>query len=432
MLLRFRVANYRSLRHEQELSLVATEFNEGTARPTGVRADGREVKALPVAGIYGANASGKSNVLLAMQAMQEAVRSSLAEWALEEGVPREPFALSAKAREETTLFEVDLLLGRDRIRYTYGFELSDERIEAEWLHAYPHRHRQTWFDRDASQSGDAQFSFPGEGMKGTKREKEQLAEFTRANSLLLTVAASLNHPQLSVVHRWLSSQLTILTSGAPGSGWLHAQRLSRVASPAGTGHPDERELDRMVKLLQKADLGIAGVLVDPSKPAESRVRLLHHRDGDSPLPLDLASQESRGTLAWFNHLGPVLHALDEGSVLVIDELDASLHPALSAELIRLFRDPRSNPHTAQLIFTTHDATLLGSAMLERPLDRDEVWITSKSRTGETALYPLIDARPRKEENLERGYLRGRYGGIPRVAVGDLARHVAESIMVSDE
>lgn len=415
MLLRFRVANYRSIRQEQELSLVATEFNEGTARVTGVRADGREINVLPVAGIYGANASGKSNVLLAMQAMREAVRSSFAEWAKDEGVPREPFALDPAAQEETTLFEVDLLLGRDRVRYTYGFELSDERVEAEWLHAYPHRHRQTWFDRDAGRADGEKFTFPGEGMKGSRKEKDQLAEFTRPNSLLLTVAASLNNPQLSVVHRWLLHQLIIATPdlAVPGSA-------SRVLE-----HGVRNDTKRLTELLKKADLGITGILVDAPEPSTVRVRLLHHRDGGDPVPLDLTRQESQGTLAWFRYLEPVLQALDDGSVLVIDELDASLHPTLCAELIRLFRNPRSNPHHAQLIFTTHDATLLGSAMVERPLDRDEVWITSKHRTGETELYCLIDAKPRKEENLERGYLRGRYGGIPRVTHGDMAREVAE-------
>ena len=176
MLLRFRVANHRSIRADHELSLVATEFNEGTARPTGVRAEGREIGVVPVAGIFGANASGKSNVLAALRAMREAVRMSLAEWAQDAGVPREPFALDPTARDDTTLFEVDLLLGERPIRYTYGFELSDERVEAEWLHAFPHGRKQVWFDREADRADGEEFSFPGDGLKGGK---ERLAEFTR-------------------------------------------------------------------------------------------------------------------------------------------------------------------------------------------------------------------------------------------------------------
>lgn len=92
--------------------------------------------------------------------------------------------------------------------------------------------------------------------------------------------------------------------------------------------------------------------------------------------------------------------------------------------MRAFQDPASNPHNAQVIFTTHDATLLGSAVLDRPLNRDQVWITAKKRSGETELYPLTDAKPRKEENLERGYLRGRYGGVPRVTTGEIVRELS--------
>lgn len=120
----------------------------------------------------------------------------------------------------------------------------------------------------------------------------------------------------------------------------------------------------------------------------------------------------------------MLTALDQGSVLLVDELDSSLHPALAAEVVRVFQDPAANPRGAQLIFTTHDATLLGSEVLDRPLNCDQVWITVKRRSGESELYPLTEAKPRKEENLERGYLRGRYGGVPRVTAGKIVRELS--------
>jgi hypothetical protein len=416
MLLRFRVANHRSIRSDHDFSLVATEFNEGTARPTGVRAEGREIEVVPVAGIFGANASGKSNLLAALRAMREAVRSSLAQWAQDAGVPREPFALDPAARDETTMFEVDLLLGHRPVRYTYGFELSDERIEAEWLHAYPRGRKQVWFDREADRDRGEEFAFPGEGLKGGK---ERLAEFTRPNSLFLTVAASLNHPQLSVIHRWFLDSLWIVTPGDDlKSRSDDTRRL--LTDP----HDNGRHRRQVEGLLRVADLGVAGLEIDPSLAPEHQVRLLHHSATGSPVPLDFARQESLGTFGWFSFLGPLLNVLGQGSVLLVDELDASLHPMLAAEVVRLFQDPAANPRGAQLIFTTHDATLLGTSMVDRPLDRDQVWITAKRKTGETELYPLIDSRPRREENLERGYLRGRYGGVPRVTSGELAREVA--------
>jgi AAA15 family ATPase/GTPase len=130
------------------------------------------------------------------------------------------------------------------------------------------------------------------------------------------------------------------------------------------------------------------------------------------VPFDFVSQESLGTHAWFAFLGPVLQALDYGRVLLADELNSSLHPGLAAEVIRLFQDPGANRTGAQLLFTTHDATLLGQGSTDRPLSRSQVWITTKGATGETELYPLMDAHPRPQENLERDYLRGRYGGVP--------------------
>jgi hypothetical protein len=121
MLLRFRVANHRSIRGEHELSLIGTEFNGGTARETPLSSRGRPVTVLPVVGLFGANASGKSNLLDAIRFMRDAVRSSFADWAKSPGVvPREPFKLDPECREETSLFEVDLLLGREPVRYTYG------------------------------------------------------------------------------------------------------------------------------------------------------------------------------------------------------------------------------------------------------------------------------------------------------------------------
>ncbi|MFC7648309.1 ATP/GTP-binding protein [Streptosporangium lutulentum] len=166
------------------------------------------------------------------------------------------------------------------------------------------------------------------------------------------------------------------------------------------------------------------MLIDASLPRDQQVRLLHRGVGSTSVPLDFITQESLGTHAWFAFLGPVFEGLERGSVLLADELDSSLHPMLVAEVIRLFQDPLSNPRGAQLIFTTHATAMLGTTLVGRPVDRDQVWITTKRKTGETELYPLIDARPRKEENLERGYLHGRYGGVPRVAPGEVAREVA--------
>jgi AAA15 family ATPase/GTPase len=174
-------------------------------------------------------------------------------------------------------------------------------------------------------------------------------------------------------------------------------------------------------LLSVADLGLTGIDVDHDGGG---VRLRHRAPGGREVTMDFHTEESLGTHAWFALLGPLLTVLNTGAALLVDELDSSLHPTLAAEVVRLFQDPDANPRGAQLIFTTHDATLLGNAVLGRPLDRDQVWIAAKRRSGETELYALTDAKPRKEENLELGYLRGRYGGIPRITAGEIKRELS--------
>ncbi|WP_340560328.1 AAA family ATPase [Streptomyces sp. GSL17-111] len=416
MLLSFRVANHRSIRDEQELSLVATEINEGTARDTGVRSEGRHVSVLPTVGIYGANASGKSNVLSALRFMRTAVLDSFADWGRSPRIPREPFALAAEAQEETSLFEVDLLLGKRRVRYTYGFELSDDRVEAEWLHAYPSGRRQVWFDREAGRPEyeGGEVRFPGAGLKG---HKDLIRESTRPDALLLTVGATLNHPQLSAVHRWFVDNLWLVSPHSEVEART-AWTRERITDPRSGSELRER----LVALLSAADLGVTGMTIDPET---GEVRLLHQGSGTEAQPLDFLEQESLGTQAWFAFLGPLLHVLERGGVLLADELDSSLHSLLAAEAIRLFHDQEANPHPAQLVFTTHDATLLGPSVAERPLARDQVWITTKSTSGETHLYPLTAARKaRRDENLERRYLHGHYGGVPRLTSGELGRHIA--------
>ncbi|MFE0046478.1 AAA family ATPase [Streptomyces albireticuli] len=419
MLLSFRVANHRSIREEQELSLVATELNERTGRETALRHDGKPVSVLPAVGIFGANGSGKSNVLSALRFMRKAVRESFAEWGKDPGVAeREPYALDPAAREETSLFEVDLLLGRrNPVRFTYGFELSDERVEAEWLHAYPSGRRQVWFDREAGRSEEdgGEFHFPGTGLKGAK---DVIVSFTRPNALFLTVAAALNQPQLAPVHRWFVDNLWLVTSGADVSARTRWTR-DLLADPK---RADAQLRERFNVLLKAADLGISEVTTDPES---GEIQLLHHAADGSEQPLDFLRQESLGTHAWFAFLGPLLVTLKQGGTLLADELDSSLHPLLAAEVLRLFQDRKANPAGAQLIFTTHDATLLGPSVAERPLDRDQVWITFKDPAGETSLYPLTAARKaRKDDNLERRYLHGHYGGTPHLDSGDIAREIA--------
>ncbi|WP_377269825.1 ATP/GTP-binding protein [Peterkaempfera sp. SMS 1(5)a] len=386
-----------------------------------LRDQGQEVSVLPVIGIFGANASGKTNLLRALFDMRDAVRTSFAAWATDPGVPRQPFKLDPAAADETTLYEVDLMLGARPVRYTYGFELSNERVEAEWLHAYPEGRRVVWFDREADrpESEGGEFLFPGSGDSGPgagtgfQGRRDVLVSVTRPNALFLSTGATLNDPQLLALHRWFVDNLWLVT---PGRDVKARSDWTRRLLTESKRREDYREW--LVELLSIADLGINAIDID----RETGEIALRHRSSDgSDIALDFVGEESLGTHSWFAFLGPMLSVLDAGTVLLVDELDSSLHPTLAAEVVRLFQDPKSNPRGAQLIFTTHDATLLGSAVLDRPLAREQVWITSKKTSGETELYPLAAAGPGDDEDLERGYLRGKYGGSPRVSVGEIAR-----------
>ncbi|HTJ70506.1 MAG TPA: ATP-binding protein [Actinospica sp.] len=415
MLLRFRAANVYSFRDEFELNLLTSKRGESKPRFEPTR----------VAAIYGANASGKSNVLKAISWMEFAVRRSGAGWAPKGGVPRPLFKLDPAAREEASLFEAEFLLGTNR--YVYGFEVSDERVESEWLFEYATGRRRTLFVRDAD--AEDEYDFKGRQLKG---ELEQIRKLTRPNALFVSMGAQLNNPQLTRVYEWFSSGLSE-TRPQDFSGLVFD-----LPNASSGGWFDEIE-----PLVAMADLGVVGgefveradIAMGTRTPDEARgVKVtqlsLSHRGAKGPVALPF-HDESDGTVAWLTTARRVLAALRTGSVLLHDELDAKLHPVLVAEVLRLFRDPEANPHGAQLICTLHDVSLLGSAHADAPLDRREVWITEKSEMGQSELYPLTDARPATQENLERGYLRGRYGGIPRVGAGWLAMDVARMVNAAE-
>jgi hypothetical protein len=434
MLRSFRVENHKSIKDEAELLLMPVYDK---SRPV-----------VPVTAIFGANAAGKSNVLDALRWMRHAVVDSFRLWEPERGVPRAPFKLDPAARRAPSLFAVELLL--DDVRYMYGFTVDDDRVTEEWLYSYPHNRRRTVFVR--SQEG---WEF---GSTVPRAKLEQVVDLTPRNALYLTTAARTEVADVAPVFRWFQQSLALID---PSTRWR--QLLERYLS--GPRHAT------LVALIQAADLGIRDVRIDLSEvdridaaldaahdemaeldwkiehlakdiddpdeaigalrgPSGQKYelgreirRLLARREEAGELSfvhgkagVVLSEQEqSFGTQAWLRVLVHALEAINNGSVLCVDEIDSSLHPRLTARLIELFRDQETNPKHAQLIFTTHDATLLGTSFGNEILMRDEVWFVEKDAdSGATRLYPLSDFKPRKEENTERRYLGGSYGAVPAV------------------
>ncbi|MGW2812701.1 AAA family ATPase [Streptomyces sp. NPDC001415] len=409
MLLRFRAANVRSLRDEQELSFVVPQRELPDAPDDTTRtlelAGGRAVGVLPLIGIFGANASGKSSVLGAMTDMRTAVLDSYARWASRGSIPRRPFALAPKEEGEPSFFEVDLVI--DGVRWTYGFELGAVRVESEWLHSYPRGHRQVWLDRDASRAPDKVYDWPGNRVK----DRAQLVRRTRPDALLLSMAGTDNHPQLSPLFHWFRRNLWLINPEDE-----RAER-ERYTADALSGP----RAKRIRELLTVADLGITGAQAVRNQDGRLDVQLTH-RTVEGETALDWR-HESLGTRSWFALLGPMLLALDEGAVLLVDELDASLHPRFAAEVVRLFQDPQANPEGAQLVFTSHDPSVLGTPSGERLLDPEQVWLTEKDVHGATEIYPLTAADPGEKEDLMRSYLAGAFGGVPALLEGQITRRL---------
>ncbi|MEQ4303741.1 ATP-binding protein [Plantactinospora sp. B6F1] len=400
MLLRFRVENFASLRDETELSLIAADDHPGIATWPLPR---DSLRALPAVGIFGTNASGKSNVIKALHFARDAVRYSHQRWLPEEPIPgRWPFRLDTSSATRPSEFAFDIVVGE--VRYEYGFALDDEVIQREWLYAFPKGRRQVYFERE---HGALRF---GNHLTG---QRELIAEVVRPNSLYLSAAAAQNHPQLGRIYGWF------------GPRQMASVRPETSASPRG-GPPDERMLD----LLRFADLGIVGAeFVEPTaEEIERRIaRAGNARRVIEPTPrLELAHTakvpsgratlpwrwESTGTRAWFDLLQPAIQVLDIGGLLIVDDLGTGLHPLLTAQLLRLFHDPATNQHGAQLVFNSHDVGLLGRHH-GVTLARDQVWLTEKDPAGATRLYPLTEFRVRDGlDDVEGRYLKGRYGGVP--------------------
>lgn len=443
MLLNFRVSNFRSFRDEVSLSLVSTRLDRGAGRPVPVARDGSTIEVLPVAAILGANASGKSNLLRAMARMRDLVLTS-ATLAPYESPEADCFKLDPACGEQPQMMAIDFVL--DGQRYEYGFELQNGKFTEEWLHTFPHKRVQILFDRER---GD-EFTF-GKNLRGQNR---LISEVTRPAVLFLSAAAQAGHPVLSRVYEYFLENLVLLD--VPERAMASATMIARLR---------ERR-PRAVKLLSVADLGILDAHVErdelsdrdrdqyrrlirnslkqsefPPEEIDDRVEelleklsldraqevvtLVHKaRRGGASLPFE---EESLGTKSWLSFVAYALEMLENGGVLLVDELDASLHPILVAEAIKMFQEPRLNPRGAQLIFTTHDVTLLGNSFERIELSRGQIWLTEKTDAGASSLTPLSDFRPRKGEDLGRGYLQGRYGGTPRVIAGSASQSLLAGV-----
>jgi len=401
VLLRFRVTNFASLKDEQEISLVALDDHPELA--TTLVPMSKE-RVLPAAGVFGPNASGKSNLIKAMVFGKTAVVESHQRWLPEDPIPRWPFRLDVESRSAPSEFVFEFVHGQ--VRYEYGFSLDDRTILEEWLFSWPKGRRIVLFERSAMQITFGA-SLPG--------PKAAIAELVRENSLFLSAAAANNQPQLRSVAAWFAR-------------WLRAS--PRHADFAPFFPMDEQTIG----LLRFADIGVVGAAMVDRTAAEielslgwsGRKRATFEGAGEAPRQ-ELVHQartgsgreslpwvwESSGTQTWLHLSHLAVLALNNGGILTIDDIGGDLHPLLTTQLVGLFQDPRTNPGGAQIIFTGHDVNLLGRHV-EYRLRRDQVWLTAKDSGGATRVCPLTEyVRVRDGvDDVAGRYLQGRYGAVP--------------------
>lgn len=416
MLLAFKLRNFRSFRDEYVLNLThgGRRLSEGMPHPD----------VMPAVAVFGGNASGKSNLLRGLETMFGMIQNS----ASRPGpLPYEPFLLGAH-EPGPTLFEVTVRL--DGIRYDYGFEYTGKAVVAEWLYSNPRGRTRVLFERGLNEKS----WYFGDSLPGAT---QAIADATRVDALFLSTTRLLKHQVLSALQEQLGGLVFFLN--AENLALLVLQRTLESLKD------DPIRAGRVARFLSDSDLGIESLTVEQAawppnveeglrrfhetitpdaSPEEiqtqvalARLRpsLKHRSAGGNSVPLPFA-WESVGTKNLLALLGPVLDRLSTGGVLVVDELDTSLHPRLVSTLVKQFTTVDKNPRQAQLILSTHDVTVMMNIGGYGAIDSDQIWLIEKDdNDGSSRLYSVWDFRkPHKGEVLSRNYLLGRYGGLPRI------------------
>jgi hypothetical protein len=426
MILQFSVSNFRAFRELQTLNFAASSHDKSLpenciATDLPGLAGKRWVKGVA---LYGANASGKTTIIEALEALADMVKTSAGTTDPKEPIAQiEPFALPPVQPEAPTAFA--LAFAAEGLRYEYRVAATRERVWHESLRAFPKTKEQLWFNREwNAQSGS--YVWSPERPSGFSRDA-QLEGYTLGNVLFLSKAVANNRAELEPVFRWFKEGLKFLDLGMRrGIGARFTLKKLQEQSPLH---------DRIVQLLRHADLGVTDARAVDRRPPDDelekilasmpsdlrervlkerwlRPELMHRGCGVPALPLPWDS-ESAGTHRLFGLAGPWLDILSDGYKVCVDELETSMHPLMVRELLRLIFSDKENPKGAQILFTTHNPLLLDPTLLRR----DQIWFTDKDDDAAAHLYPLTDYQPRKGESLVRGYMSGRYGAVPFVPEG---------------
>ncbi len=425
MLIEFSVSNFYSIKDTQTLSMLegsSLRQKEGVIRhtiPSGITAI---PNLLTSSVIYGANASGKSKLFDALYFMRWFVQNSEKEMQPGDKIDYfKPFLLDANTSKLPSSFDIQVII--NGIRYHYGFMLTNERIEYEFLDVYLTSRKTKGFERSFNhQTSGYDWVINGSYIK--HKNKAQLKQETLSNMLFLSMAVKRNVEALEPIFNWFKENIFLLEGFKEISSHQTVDYLA-----------DDNKKKTILRYLYDADIGITDIAVERSKFSEDdelftkspfelkadvkkkflenaekiRIKTAHlMNDRKTPVFIDF-EDESHGTNKLFSFIGYIIDALENGKLLFIDELDSSLHRNLLVALIKLFHNPGLNSKGAQLIFTTHNTSLLQEEGL---FHRDQIWLVDKDKEGATIVTSLLSFNPRKGEVIEKSYLSGRYGGVP--------------------
>ena len=384
MILEFCVSNFLSIKDELKLSFVATTLKESLSEPSDViPLSDMGLSLVRSAVIYGANASGKTNVLKAIAFYKRFIMDSFKNSQAGESIDVENFRLNISTVHEPTTMEATFAVGE--YIYRYGFEVDQKTVHAEWLYRRMNRKRAKEVE-----------IFYREGETTTVHAKSPLIQdlvnkkMVRGNALLLSTAAQFNETQV-----------------------LFCSEDEKMWSQAIRHLDDEKMRERIVRFAKYADLGIDNIAKIDNRIVSSHRQYDDEGKTTHNVAFSFNGNESEGTIKYFSLAYPIIDALDNGKRLVVDELDSKLHPLLVRKIITLFNSAETNPKGAQLLFTTHDTFLLSAGLFRR----DQVWFTQKDSFGATEAYSLAEYKVRGSSPFERDYLQGKFGATP--IIGDM-------------
>ncbi|MCL1471635.1 ATP-binding protein [Argonema antarcticum A004/B2] len=420
MLIEFQVGNYLSFKETLTFSMVASDIDNQDSEldSNSVFTVNEKLNLLQTAAIYGANASGKSNFAKAFGFMRRFVIDSSRQIQITDEIEIEPFRLSTVTENKPSFFQVIFWLS-NKI-YRYGFELTKEKIINEWLYCTTNVQEYNLFTRNKNQFRISSKFF---------KEGKSLEEKTKHNSLFLSVSAQFNGKISEQILKWFFNCQVIsgtqdrnyrnITIKYFESSFSHREDIVQFIKDLDLYIYDIRMTKESVSLPSEMPEELKKLILRSANEISSTsIQTWHEKynEEDQVVEIEkfeLEENESEGTKKLFYLSGILLNALRNGHLIVIDELDAKLHPMITRQIVQLFNSQEYNSKGAQLIFMTHDTNLLSSRLFgSRLLRRDQIWFTEKNQQGATDLYSLVEYDIPEDAAFESDYIRGKYGAIP--------------------